>query len=139
MAVGTGIRFSLKSQEAKMPQYMTEGSAGADIFSQDRHMVMPGETRTIYTGVLVAMNGIDSLEVRPRSSLSTQGLLVHHGTIDPDYCGELMVTVSCLSENPVVIDEGARFAQLVLSPARILGCLPVFLRGREGGFGSTGK
>ena len=64
------------------------------------------------------------------------------GTIDSDYRGELMVALINLSNEPQVIMDGDRVAQMVLARYEkvewsVVDTLSVTVRG-EGGFGSTG-
>ena len=84
------------------------------------------------------------LEVRPRSGLSSRGVLMVNapGTIDSDYSGEVRVPLTYLFEGRYHIESGDRIAQIrliadepaVFRPGRVEA-----VRSREGGFGSTGR
>ena len=57
-------------------------------------------------------------QVRPRSGLALKhGITVLNspGTIDADYRGELKVLLVNLSNEPFVVNEGERIAQLVIA------------------------
>lgn len=99
----------------------------------------PGRTVRIPTGVQVAIpEGLEG-QVRPRSSAAARGLLIHLGTIDADYRGEIEVVVTNLSGEWAAIDKP--IAQLVICPVarpsiEYVEKLNDTTRG-EGGFGSS--
>jgi dUTP pyrophosphatase len=68
------------------------------------------------TGIAIeAPAGFDA-QVRPRSGLSSKGVMVTLGTIDSDYRGEVLVTMYVLPyRGPHVVHTGDRIAQLVVS------------------------
>ena len=84
------------------------------------------------------------LEVRPRSGLSSRGVLMVNapGTIDRDYAGEVKVPMTFLFSGEYQIHIGDRIAQV-----RVVKDYPTrFEKGvvrpsaeRKGGFGSTGR
>lgn len=84
------------------------------------------------------------LEVRPRSGLSSRGVLMVNapGTVDADYSGEVRVPLTYLFEGRYRIEVGDRIGQ-----ARLVADEPVqfrpgkvdAMRSRAGGFGSTGR
>ena len=84
-------------------------------------------------------------QVRPRSGLAAKkGITVLNapGTVDADYRGEVGVILVNLSNEPFVINDGERIAQMVIAKhERItweeVTTLDETARG-EGGFGSTG-
>ncbi|MBS3779880.1 MAG: dUTP diphosphatase, partial [Desulfovermiculus sp.] len=81
-----------------------------------------------------------------RSGLGTkEGLVVSQGVgvIDPDYRGEIIVSILNTSQSERTIHSGQRIAQLLFMPAyqaRLLAVesLSPTFRG-QGGFGHTGK
>ena len=85
-------------------------------------------------------------QVRPRSGLAfKKGVTVLNspGTIDADYRGEVGVILVNLSNEPFVIQDGERIAQLVIAKHEQITWEQVDVleesdRG-AGGFGSTGK
>lgn len=90
-----------------------KGDVGIDIYADEK--VVIHDTKVLKTGTKIALPKGYGAEIRPRSSISKKGLLVHHGTIDNGYRGELMVTVTNLNtEHTAVINKGDRVAQLVL-------------------------
>jgi len=130
-----------------MPQYMTEGSSGMDLYAslaQDV-TVIPGERKLIPTGISVAIpEGLEG-QIRPRSGLAIQkgiGIVNGPGTIDADYRGEVGVLLINFGKEPFTICNGDRIAQMVISPVyRVtleeVDDLPPTRR-QGGGFGHTG-
>jgi dUTP pyrophosphatase len=106
----------------------------------------PGERSLIPTGIAVAIPEGCEGQIRPRSGLATKngiGILNSPGTIDSDYRGEIKVILINLGDEPFVVKDGARIAQLVISPIvraeweEVEG-LPETDR-NHGGFGHTGS
>ena len=130
----------------QVPAYQTPGAVGADLRADiPAELTIPaGAYRRVPTGVRLAVPAGFEAQVRPRSGLAFRAgvtILNAPGTVDPDYRGEVQVTLVNLGEQPLVIRSGDRIAQLVIAPAvraRFrLGRLGNTLRG-DAGFGSTG-
>ena len=139
------IRVKKLRDDAQLPYRATTGSTGYDLYAcLDEDLVVGPETVRVPTGVAIeAPEGYD-VQIRPRSGLSTKGVMVTLGTIDTDYRGELMVTMYALPyREPHVIRSGDRIAQLVISRMadvvlEEVGELAATERG-AGGHGSTGR
>jgi len=145
------IRIHIKrltnDQPVSLPQYMTEGSSGMDLFASLKNEVtlQPGERGLIPTGISVAIPEGFEGQVRPRSGLAIRsgiGIINAPGTIDADYRGEIGVLLINFGKEPVTLRQGDRIAQLVIS--RVFRAiweeadeLPPTLR-QGGGFGHTG-
>ena len=130
---------------AKVPRRATSRSAGLDLYAclDEPVVIYPGTLpQKIPTGIAVAPDGDFFLQVLPRSGLSLRGLLIHTGTIDPDYRGEVHVIASNIGDAPIRIDHGMRIAQLVaywfLSPVPLLTTVLDETERGKGGFGSSG-
>lgn len=130
-------------------KYKTIYSSGFDINSAVDITVQPLETVLISTGLYIKeansqiiINNIEfipELQIRPRSGLSSKGILVHFGTVDVDYRGEIKVILTNLTDKPFQINKGMRIAQGVFSLTCRWGQIKVENNQRgEGGFGSTG-
>jgi dUTP pyrophosphatase len=136
-----------KNLPVSMPQYMTEGASGMDLFAslEDEVTLEPGERRLIPTGVAIALPLGFEGQVRPRSGLAIQkgiGVVNGPGTIDSDYRGEIGVLLINFGEEPFTIRNGARIAQIVISQVfratlEEVDDLPSTHR-QGGGFGHTG-
>lgn len=125
-----------------LPQQMTEGASGYDIFAPHTVRLIGGHQELVRCGFAVEIPRGYELQIRPRS-----GLALHYGitvvnspaTIDSDYRGEVGVILK--APHPHDIQAGERIAQLVLQavPTMILKEVEetsTTKRG-EGGFGST--
>jgi len=103
-----------------LPQYATELSAGVDLRANIEAPVelRPMERRLIPTGLFMALPPGFEAQVRPRSGLAIKhGITVLNtpGTIDADYRGEVCVILINLSDEPFVIADGERIAQMVIA------------------------
>ncbi len=131
-----------------LPAYATEGSSGMDIRADIAAPVslQPLERSLIPTGLFIELPLEYEAQVRPRSGLAIkQGItcLNSPGTVDSDYRGELKVILINLSNEPQIINNGDRIAQLVFQKVEKAGLIQVdeineTKRG-DGGFGHTGK
>lgn len=129
---------------ATLPSYQTPGSAGADIyFTQANRWIGRNSTVKIDTGLYIKdyiKRDVEvELQVRGRSSLTSEGVIVVIGTIDSDYRGKLMLVFHNISDENYLLCKGQRIAQLVCCPVARIPYLEVKDTPREGGFGSTNK
>ena len=103
-----------------LPQYATELSAGVDLRAniEAPMELRPMERRLVPTGIFMALPPGYEAQVRPRSGLAIKhGITVLNtpGTIDADYRGEVCVRLINLSNEPFVIADGERIAQMVIA------------------------
>ncbi|MDP4153130.1 MAG: dUTP diphosphatase [Bacillota bacterium] len=142
------LKIKKLCDEAKVPFYATEGSAGMDLSACIREAVTvkPLERVTLPTGIAVKLpEGTVGL-VFARSGLAVKhGITLSNsvGVIDSDYTGEIKVGVVNLSDKPYAIQPGDRIAQLAVMPyfrceTEVSDNLEKTLRG-SGGFGSSGR
>ena len=109
----------------------------------------PHERVLFGTGVFAELPEDVEIQVRNRSGLSLkQGLLVPPGTVDPDYKGEIGVTLINTTPYLNEVGLGERIAQIV--PNKLLTEIDTYILPKQGvelsdsergdnGFGSTGK
>ena len=141
------IKRLKKDHPVSLPQYMTEGSSGMDLFASLAQEVtlVPGERKLIPAGISVAIPEGFEGQIRPRSGLAIQkgiGIVNGPGTIDADYRGEVGVLLINFGKEPFTILNGDRIAQMVISPVtrailEEVEDLPPTRR-QGGGFGHTG-
>lgn len=142
------VKFIKTDIKATVPQYGSDGAAGADLYAlipEGSVKIGAGETYIVHTGIAIQIpDGYGGL-ILARSGIATKrGLAPANkvGLIDCDYRGEIMVPLHNHSNVPQEISDGERVAQLMITP---------FLRAdftevetlddtarAEGGFGSTG-
>lgn len=130
--------------EVPLPTKATAGSAGFDLASAEEVVLQRGAVSLVRTGWRMRAPEGTFLEVRPRSSLGSRGVLMVNapGTIDRDYAGEVMVPLTFLFDGGYPIHVGDRIAQV-----RVVADLPARFEvgevrpvpSRSGGFGSTGR
>jgi dUTP pyrophosphatase len=129
--------------------YATDGSAGIDLracMAEAEVRIPPGGRHAFPTGIAMecTVPGVAGF-VYSRSGLGTRdGLVVSQGVgvIDPDYRGEILVSLLNTSGQTRVVTQGQRIAQLVFQPVVRAEILPReslsdTARG-AGGFGHTG-
>jgi dUTP pyrophosphatase len=131
-----------------LPEYQTPHAAGLDLRA---HLpagpvtLGPLERQLIPTGLSLEIPVGYEAQVRPRSGLAVKhgiGIVNSPGTIDADYRGEIRVLLVNLSNQPFVVNDGERIAQLVVAKHETItwqpvAALSVTQRG-AGGYGSTG-
>jgi len=130
-----------------LPQYATPQSAGMDLRANldEPVTLQPLERRLIPTGLHIALPAGYEAQVRPRSGLALKkGITVLNtpGTIDADYRGEIGVVLINLSQEPFVVNDGERIAQMIIARHEQGELIEVEVldeteRG-EGGYGHTG-
>ena len=103
-----------------LPQYATPQSAGVDLRANIESPIelRPMERRLVPTGLFMALPPGFEAQVRPRSGLAIKhGITVLNtpGTIDADYRGEVCVILVNLSDEPFLIADGERIAQMVIA------------------------
>ena len=140
------IKFKKLSENAVIPSYGTEYSAGADLYSSMEDVTInPNETVFIHTDISIEIPvGLVGLIYARSGMACKRGLAPANkvGVIDSDYRGEIMVALYNHSGEAVTVSKGERIAQLVLAPFITADfteadSLEDSVRG-EGGFGSTG-
>ncbi len=131
------------SGNGKLPIYSTDGSAGADLFSNEDMVLSPGERRLISTGIKLEIpEGFVGL-IWPRSGIAVRnGIDTMAGVIDSDYRGEVKVLLINHGNAPFKIEKGFKIAQLLIQRVEnahfeMKDSLSKTERG-SGGFGSTG-
>ncbi len=128
----------------------TAYSAGIDLracFDEEYKDILAGDRLAIAAGIAIEIASPNiAAFIYSRSGLGTkQGLVVSQGVgvIDPDYRGEIIVSLLNSSKQTQRIEKGMRIAQLVfqtyaIPQFNIVEELKPSSRG-EGGFGSTGN
>lgn len=131
-----------------LPEYATLQSAGMDIRANldEPITLQPLQRCLVPTGLFIALPPGTEAQIRPRSGLAwKKGITVLNapGTIDADYRGEIGIILVNLSQEPFVIQDGERIAQMVVARYEqavwnVVDSLENTERG-EGGFGHSGQ
>ncbi len=141
------IRIKKLNDNAVIPTYGTEFSAGADLYALpgDDTVIPAHATVMIHTGLSMEIpEGYAGLIFARSGLASKRGLAPANkvGVVDPDYRGEFMVALHNHTDEEKTVAGGERVAQLVIVPFitadfEVAAELSDTVRG-EGGFGSTG-
>ena len=120
MAEGTStLKVRRLRPGAGLPQRVTPGSAGLDLFAciEEAGSIELGRDPVLVpTGIAIELPPGYDAQVRPRSGLSARGIGVAFGTIDSDYRGEVLVTMYLFGAlGSYTIRHGDRIAQLVIA------------------------
>jgi dUTP pyrophosphatase len=110
------LRVQRLRPDARLPERATPGATGYDLYAcLDAEVEVGQEPALIPTGLAIeAPPGYD-VQIRPRSGLSSKGVMATFGTIDSDYRGQLLVTLYVLPyRGHHTVRPGDRIAQLVV-------------------------
>jgi dUTP pyrophosphatase len=143
------VKIVKMAPDVQLPMYATEGSAGADVrvYAPNGSLfVGDGEICKIPTGLKFEIPRGKALLILPRSGLSNTFVRIANapGLLDEDFRGELFVSLHNQRDDPLVLVNGERIAQLVLIDyyhmefTEVESFDTITERG-EGGFGSTGS
>ncbi|MEG0829207.1 MAG: dUTP diphosphatase [Anaerovoracaceae bacterium] len=141
------MKIKIKSESGSLPTYETEGSAGMDIRAKlsEPITLMPGKRSLITTGLYIELPQGMEAQIRARSGLAIKkgvGLVNGIGTIDSDYRGEIKIPLINWGEEPFVVNDGERIAQMVVAAYERVFWDKVDqlteTKRAEGGFGHTG-
>jgi dUTP pyrophosphatase len=127
-----------------LPEYGSEGAAGADLRASEAVVIPPGGRAAVPTAVRLQIPPGHAGLVWPRSGLAVRhGIDTLAGVIDSDYRGEVKVVLVNHGDEPFAIAKGDRIAQLLVQRverATFQAANEVGDTGRgSGGFGSTGR
>ena len=114
------MKIRIKSLSGVLPQYETAGAAGMDIraYLDEPVTINPGERALVPTGLFMEIPEGYEVQIRARSGLAIKkgiSVLNSPGTIDADYRGEICVILINLSDQPFLINDGERIAQMVIA------------------------
>jgi len=137
------IQIKRLKPHAKLFSYAHKGDAGADVYSAEEYLLIPGQRRTISTGIAVAIpEGYVGLVWGKSGIASRNGVTTLAGVIDSGYRGEVGIVLANLGEEPFRIERGMKVAQFLIQKVESVEFIEAeeldqTTRG-EGGFGSTG-
>ena len=124
------IKVRLLSPEGRLPERMSEGSGGYDLFASE-DTVVPAATVSakgrvdigralIPLGIAIQLPIETVGRIASRSGMSVNSNIeAGAGWIDNDYRGEVMVELKNFSSVDFKIKQGDRIAQLILLPVTL--------------------
>lgn len=118
--------------------------SGFDVRCSYDFTLKPFEVKNVSTSLFLKLYRNMEAQVRPKSSVSAMGVLVHFGTVDSGYRGEILVTMQNLNNRDVTFSKGQKIAQIVFSKKSYVNLhrfkeIEDDTERGKGGFGSTGK
>lgn len=128
----------------KLPQRMTEKSAGYDFFANATYSIKPNEIVKVWTDVRALMNDDEVLILDVRSSMGGRFMLANTiGIIDADYVnaengGNIGLFLKNISDKKQTILKGDRVGQGIFLKYLTTDDDNVHNK-RKGGFGSTNE
>lgn len=117
--------------------------SGYDLKTKYAFKLLPNQTKLIPTSLFLELDKNIEAQVRPKSSISAKGIIVHFGTVDSDYRGEVQVVMQNLNQHGVEFEVGQKIAQIVFSKKTDVELEQTDTISNDtdrgtGGFGSTG-
>ena len=138
------VQFKKCHDLAIIPKYAHSTDSGMDLFSVEEDITFfPSQIKVIKTGLQVILPSGYEAQIRPKSGLSTKGLVAVLGTVDNGYRGEISVIVQYTGNTMFKVAKLSKIAQIVIQRVESFEVEEVFeiddktSRG-QGGFGSTG-
>ena len=137
------IEIKLLNESAILPKRENETDSGLDLYSNETVTIEPNSTKVVPIGVAINLDKGFEAQIRLRSGLTSKTKIrVQLGTIDKTYQNELGVIVDNIGNEPITIEKGKKFAQLVVAP--VVYPKPKVVqefstKSERGGFGSTGE
>lgn len=130
-----------------LPVYTDTNDAGMDLRANIEEVItiLPLERKLIPTGLFIQLPEGYEAQVRPRSGLALKygiSVLNTPGTIDAGYRNEIGVVLINLSNEPFVVNQGDRIAQMVFKKYEKAELIQVeyldMTNDRGGGYGHSG-
>ena len=104
---------------AKLPIYAQAGNHGADVFSVEEHLILPGHTEQVSTGIAIACDPDFECQFRTRPGLALNhsiSILNSPGTINPGCRGEIRAILHNHGVVPYQVRVGDKIGQFVVVP-----------------------
>lgn len=138
------IKVKRLTETAKLPTRAHATDAGLDLYADEYGGMRKGGTRTIRTGIAMAIPNGYVGRIAPRSGLAVNhGIDILAGVIDSAYIGELMVALVNHGSAAYEVKPGDKIAQLLIQPVELW--MPEEVDELDGtergasGFGSSGN
>ena len=108
------MKLKYKSAGNYKLEIAKRGDVGMDLKCLEGFEIKPFETKKIKTGIQLELPAHYEAQVRPKSSLSSAGILIHLGTVDNGYRGDITVVMTNLTNGVVEFKKLQKVAQLVI-------------------------
>ena len=129
-------------ENGKLPAYMHFGDACCDCYAAEDLTIERGKIAKVKLGFCLDLPAGYEAQIRPRSGLSSKGVVAILGTVDSNYRGEVCGVVQNLSSDDFKVKRGDRICQMKIEKVEPVifeevKTLSDTLRSDKG-FGSTG-
>ena len=125
-----------------LPTSSHEDDAGYDLYSRTTKVILPRSRETFDIGVHVELPKGTMGRITSRSGLNRKHGICCEGVVDVGYSGSICVTLFNNSDEPYIVNEGDRIAQMIVEPImkpelEVVKEFEATARG-DNGFGSSG-
>ncbi len=117
------VQYERTRPDALKPTRGHPSDAGLDVYycpedaSTTGHMIKPGESVLLQSGLKFEVPHGYMLEVKNRSSIAAlRSLVVGACVIDSGYSGEVFINLHNIGNEDQVVEKGTKIAQLVMVP-----------------------
>lgn len=100
--------------DGTMPHKAHANDACFDCYANDVVIIPAGKTSIVKLGFALQLPTNFEAQIRPRSGLSSKGILVHFGTVDENYRGEVGAIVTNLNREDFHVGKGDRICQMAI-------------------------
>lgn len=139
------MEFRLIDEHARIPTKNRDTDVGYDIYSIEEAVIRPHKATIVRTGIQISAPPGYYYTIEGRSSLWSIGIFPNRGIIDSTFCGELIVSLVNVNDDPYSVKIGDRIAQIILGKQydasfdQVSEFSPYYNQRGNNGFGSTGR
>ena len=109
------VKVKKLSAEARVPTKGSAKAAGHDLYASEGTEIPAGGQVIVGTGVAIQLSHNTYGRIAPRSGLAVKHrLATNAGVIDSDYRGEVKVVLVNQGNQPYLVEQGDRIAQLII-------------------------
>lgn len=114
------VKFTKLHPDAKPFAYTRTGDACMDMYALQDIVIPVGYTKIVPTGIAIELpQGYEGI-VRGRSGLASKGIIVHVGTVDDTYRGDVGVIIHNFSFNEFKVEKHNRIAQFTIKSITLI-------------------
>lgn len=124
---GKSVGIYLDHVDAKIPTRAYKNDVGYDLYASEDVTIPVGCVCEVQTGIHLALPPKMFAQINTRSSYGAQGIMLHHGVLDPGYTGQVSVWAMNLARSidnsglqlvtPFTIKKGDKIGQLLFHKA----------------------
>jgi dUTP pyrophosphatase len=127
-----------------MPVRSINGDAGLDLCVCENTVLTPDILTSARTDIKIEFPINYAAIIKEKSGLALKGIEIKAGVIDHEYRGEIIVLAKNKSDAPIILEKGAKIAQLLIAPVwtgqpKQVDKVDMDTTRKNNGFGSTGN